>query len=65
MDDDIKRALEQARGLSVTDEIAGATQSAQDLIYGPAGSAVRRVWISLTARRRCARRSFGYANYTT
>ena len=43
MDDHIKRALEQVRGLSLTDDITRATQNAQDLIYGPAGSAVRQV----------------------
>jgi hypothetical protein len=37
MDDHIKRALEQARGLGLADDITRATQSYQDLIYGPAG----------------------------
>ena len=64
MDDYIKRALEQARGLSLADDITRATQRSQDLIYGPAGSAVRQVMDQLNREEEMRKAILGVDNFS-
>lgn len=64
MDDHIKRALEQARGLSLTDDITRATQSYDDLIYGPAGSAARQVMDQLNREEEMRKAILGVDSFS-
>jgi hypothetical protein len=64
MDDPIKRALEQARGLALTDEITRATQSYRDILEGPAGSAVRQVMEQLNREEEMRKAILGVDSFT-